>query len=185
MIIYLFIRCVKKASGRDAVWEFTDGFGFVFCAEQRGGAAAADRRCWRLHTVRRRLSAVPRLRTSAGRHLCLPPLPRHWLQVRSHLHGTAENVDGFLASKTSTAWRVLSWDSACMRSWEEAERDRLVFFPTTRTLKGYPINVRRREKERRGWTAPASCLLLLPSMSGWLYVLITTKKMIHVCFILA
>ncbi|CAL9748596.1 unnamed protein product [Musa acuminata subsp. burmannicoides] len=35
-------------------------------------------------------------------------------------------------------------------SWEEAEKDRLVFFPTTRTLKGYPINVRRREKERRG-----------------------------------
>ncbi|XP_074578597.1 3beta,22alpha-dihydroxysteroid 3-dehydrogenase-like [Curcuma longa] len=29
-------------------------------------------------------------------------------------------------------------------SWEEAEKDRLVFFPTTRTLKGYPINVRYR-----------------------------------------
>ncbi|XP_062197828.1 cytochrome P450 90A4-like isoform X2 [Phragmites australis] len=29
-------------------------------------------------------------------------------------------------------------------SWEEAEEDRLVFFPTTRTLKGYPINLRRR-----------------------------------------
>ncbi|WOK96006.1 Cytochrome P450 [Canna indica] len=32
-------------------------------------------------------------------------------------------------------------------SWEEAEKDRLVFFPTTRTLKGYPINVWRRRKE--------------------------------------
>ncbi|XP_074568840.1 3beta,22alpha-dihydroxysteroid 3-dehydrogenase-like [Curcuma longa] len=30
-------------------------------------------------------------------------------------------------------------------SWEEAEKDRLVFFPTTRTLKGYPINVRFRD----------------------------------------
>ena len=29
-------------------------------------------------------------------------------------------------------------------SWEAAEEDRLVFFPTTRTLKGYPINLRRR-----------------------------------------
>jgi len=29
-------------------------------------------------------------------------------------------------------------------SWEEAEEDRIVFFPTTRTLKGYPINLRRR-----------------------------------------
>ncbi|KAJ1274151.1 hypothetical protein BS78_05G040600 [Paspalum vaginatum] len=29
-------------------------------------------------------------------------------------------------------------------SWEEAEEDRLVFFPTTRTLKGYPIYLRRR-----------------------------------------
>ncbi|KAH7672928.1 Cytochrome P450 E-class group I protein [Dioscorea alata] len=28
--------------------------------------------------------------------------------------------------------------------WEAAEKDRLVFFPTTRTLKGYPINVRPR-----------------------------------------
>uniref|UniRef100_J3N5X9 Cytochrome P450 n=1 Tax=Oryza brachyantha TaxID=4533 RepID=J3N5X9_ORYBR len=27
-------------------------------------------------------------------------------------------------------------------SWEPAEEDRLVFFPTTRTLKGYPINLR-------------------------------------------
>uniref|UniRef100_A0A0E0F946 Cytochrome P450 n=1 Tax=Oryza meridionalis TaxID=40149 RepID=A0A0E0F946_9ORYZ len=27
-------------------------------------------------------------------------------------------------------------------SWEETEEDRLVFFPTTRTLKGYPINLR-------------------------------------------
>ncbi|RZS14938.1 hypothetical protein BHM03_00046694 [Ensete ventricosum] len=32
-------------------------------------------------------------------------------------------------------------------NWEEAEKDRLVFFPTTRTLKSYPINVRRREEE--------------------------------------
>jgi cytochrome P450 family 90 subfamily A polypeptide 1 len=31
-----------------------------------------------------------------------------------------------------------------MCSWEEAEEDRIVFFPTTRTLKGYPINLRRR-----------------------------------------
>ncbi|TYI08244.1 hypothetical protein ES332_A10G285700v1 [Gossypium tomentosum] len=30
-------------------------------------------------------------------------------------------------------------------SWEPAEEDKLVFFPTTRTQKGYPINVRRRE----------------------------------------
>ncbi|CAN6339582.1 unnamed protein product [Urochloa humidicola] len=29
-------------------------------------------------------------------------------------------------------------------SWEEAEEDRIVFFPTTRTLKGYPINLRLR-----------------------------------------
>lgn len=29
-------------------------------------------------------------------------------------------------------------------SWEAAEEDRLVFFPTTRILKGYPINLRRR-----------------------------------------
>jgi cytochrome P450 family 90 subfamily A1 len=29
-------------------------------------------------------------------------------------------------------------------SWEEAEEDRVVFFPTTRTLKGYPIILRRR-----------------------------------------
>ncbi|KAL6641170.1 hypothetical protein ACP70R_019351 [Stipagrostis hirtigluma subsp. patula] len=29
-------------------------------------------------------------------------------------------------------------------SWEEAEEDRLIFFPTTRTLKGYPINLRLR-----------------------------------------
>ncbi|RCV37000.1 hypothetical protein SETIT_8G027000v2 [Setaria italica] len=29
-------------------------------------------------------------------------------------------------------------------SWEEAEEDRIVFFPTTRTVKGYPINLRRR-----------------------------------------
>lgn len=34
-------------------------------------------------------------------------------------------------------------------SWEEAEKDRLVFFPTTRTLKGYPITVRRRRRRRR------------------------------------
>ncbi|XP_042453004.1 cytochrome P450 90A4-like [Zingiber officinale] len=33
-------------------------------------------------------------------------------------------------------------------SWEEAEKDRLVFFPTTRTLKGYPINVRFRDGDR-------------------------------------
>lgn len=32
-------------------------------------------------------------------------------------------------------------------SWDEAEQDKLVFFPTTRTLKGYPIIVRR-------WKAP-------------------------------
>ncbi|THU68084.1 hypothetical protein C4D60_Mb08t00170 [Musa balbisiana] len=32
-------------------------------------------------------------------------------------------------------------------NWEEAEKDRLVFFPTTRTLKSYPINVWRREEE--------------------------------------
>nr|ACG42185.1 cytochrome P450 CYP90A22v2 [Zea mays] len=32
-------------------------------------------------------------------------------------------------------------------SWEEAEEDRVVFFPTTRTLKGYPIILRRRP----GW----------------------------------
>lgn len=31
-------------------------------------------------------------------------------------------------------------------SWEAAEEDRLVFFPTTRTLKGYPINLRRRSE---------------------------------------
>ncbi|RLM98230.1 cytochrome P450 90A1-like [Panicum miliaceum] len=29
-------------------------------------------------------------------------------------------------------------------SWEEAEEDRIVFFPTTRTLKGCPLNLRRR-----------------------------------------
>ncbi|PUZ40673.1 hypothetical protein GQ55_9G443000 [Panicum hallii var. hallii] len=29
-------------------------------------------------------------------------------------------------------------------SWDEAEEDKVVFFPTTRTLKGYPINVRLR-----------------------------------------
>ncbi|MBA0780927.1 hypothetical protein Gotri_004973 [Gossypium trilobum] len=29
-------------------------------------------------------------------------------------------------------------------SWEPAEEDKLVFFPTTRTQKRYPINVRRR-----------------------------------------
>lgn len=29
-------------------------------------------------------------------------------------------------------------------SWEEAEEDRIVFFPTTRTLKGYPVILRRR-----------------------------------------
>ncbi|XP_072998325.1 3beta,22alpha-dihydroxysteroid 3-dehydrogenase [Typha latifolia] len=31
-------------------------------------------------------------------------------------------------------------------SWEAAEEDKVVFFPTTRTLKGYPINVRQRGK---------------------------------------
>lgn len=31
-------------------------------------------------------------------------------------------------------------------SWEAAEEDKLVFFPTTRTLKGCPINIRRRRR---------------------------------------
>nr|UHB15516.1 cytochrome P450 [Paris polyphylla] len=34
-------------------------------------------------------------------------------------------------------------------SWDAAEEDKLVFFPTTRTLKGYPINVRHRQLKQR------------------------------------
>ncbi|XP_042443925.1 cytochrome P450 90A3-like [Zingiber officinale] len=34
--------------------------------------------------------------------------------------------------------------------WEETEKDRLVFFPTMRTLKGYPINVRYRNISNNG-----------------------------------
>ncbi|CAN0909730.1 Cytochrome P450 90A1 [Linum grandiflorum] len=33
-------------------------------------------------------------------------------------------------------------------SWEPAEKDKLLFFPTTRTQKRYPINVRRRDQVR-------------------------------------
>ncbi|CAI0415822.1 unnamed protein product [Linum tenue] len=33
-------------------------------------------------------------------------------------------------------------------SWEPAEEDKLVFFPTTRTQKQYPINVRRRDQDQ-------------------------------------
>ncbi|TYI08245.1 hypothetical protein ES332_A10G285700v1 [Gossypium tomentosum] len=37
------------------------------------------------------------------------------------------------------------YELARVELWEPAEEDKLVFFPTTRTQKGYPINVRRRE----------------------------------------
>ncbi|CAL1387608.1 unnamed protein product [Linum trigynum] len=33
-------------------------------------------------------------------------------------------------------------------SWEPAEEDKLVFFPTIPTQKRYPINVRRRDQEQ-------------------------------------
>jgi len=42
-------------------------------------------------------------------------------------------------------------------SWVPAEEDKLVFFPTTRTQKRYPILVKRREESRSsigiGYTA--------------------------------
>ncbi|RWW42697.1 hypothetical protein BHE74_00051746, partial [Ensete ventricosum] len=46
-----------------------------------------------------------------------------------------------------TRFKYVGMNEHAVCIWEEAEKDRLVFFPTTRTLKSYPINVRRREEE--------------------------------------
>lgn len=53
-----------------------------------------------------------------------------------------------------------------MIRWDVAEQDKLVFFPTTRTLKGYPIIVRPRE-ELAAWLEKEDNKILLVFVKWW------------------
>jgi hypothetical protein len=115
-------------------------------AEQEGGStssrpgrAAGGQR---VHSLRRGASPVPGPRACPRGGLRFPPPSGDALQVIARVIGLYCIVLIGASYLENNEWM----DDVCC-SWEEAEEDRVVFFPTTRTLKGYPIILRRRP----GW----------------------------------
>jgi hypothetical protein len=91
-----------------------------------------------IHTVWRRAAAVPRLWASQSCALGISSPFCHSLQVHTI------QWQHFAYSHNISCITYVLFQLYVCRSWSPAEEDKLVFFPTTRTQKRYPIIVKRR-----------------------------------------